>query len=283
MVQLVKTCFLIFIGQQLADAFGAKEHRKLRNLTCISTKTIRQDSEMLRDAKRPHLIFPGGGIFFYWQAGAVTFLRDNGYDLASTSSTGASAGALTATLATNDVDFYEATDLALRIAKDAGVWDRNRGLQGIWGPMIYDWLDEILPADAAARSNKRGLSLLVTKIPSLGTEKICAFDSRKDLIECNMASVHLPWFLDGKLTSSFRDRHYIDGSFLASQRDYHSRRKSSSTLVFDYKEDPFHRSRSLIDAVEALSPKGIHELLEDGKRFAKLLEEQGKLELLSKK
>jgi len=82
--------------------------------------------------KAPHLVFPGGGLFFYWQAGVVTYLREQGYDLDQMTASGASAGALTATLTATNVDFIKATELALKMAKEAGVWDRSGGLQGIW-------------------------------------------------------------------------------------------------------------------------------------------------------
>ena len=135
-----------------------------------------------------HIVFPGGGIFFYYQAGLVNFLRER-YDLSSCTFAGASAGALTATLTAANVDFFEATDLALKMAADAGVWDRSGGLQGIWGPMIEDWLDELLPESI---DNLQGrISLLVTPLPSFGKSKISNFENRQDLIKCNMASVHL--------------------------------------------------------------------------------------------
>jgi hypothetical protein len=115
------------------------------------------------------------------------------------------------------VDFYEATDLALRMAKEAGIWDRKEGLQGIWGPLIADWLDELLPDDVLDRVNNRvsqsgfvvtascssssssnhvsfqstKLSLLVTEIPTFKKIRVDTFQSREDLIDCNMASVHL--------------------------------------------------------------------------------------------
>ena len=141
--------------------------------------------------RQPHLVFPGGGIFFYWQAGVVSHLREQGYDLSSCTFSGASAGALTATLASTGVDFYKATDLALGLAGDAGVWDRKGGLQGIWGPMIEEWLDELLPPTIIDETAEGRLSLLVTTVPTFGKEKITEFRDRKDLIKCNMASVHL--------------------------------------------------------------------------------------------
>ncbi len=139
-------------------------------------------------ASATHIVFPGGGIFFYYQAGLVNFVRER-YDLSSCTFAGASAGALTATLTAADVDFFEATDLALKQAADAGVWDRSSGLQGIWGPLIEEWLDELLPESIDALQDR--ITLLVTPIPTFGKTKISRFQNRKDLIKCNMASVHL--------------------------------------------------------------------------------------------
>lgn len=231
-----------------------------------------------------HLVFPGGGIFFYWQAGVVTYLREQGYQIDATTLTGASAGALVATLTCTDVDFYKATELALRMAKQAGVWGRKQGLQGIWGPMIEDWLDSLLPEDAAERASNR-LSLLVTPVPRFGKKKVQHFWSKQDLIRCNMASVHLPWFLDGKLTTNFREHVCIDGSFLAKPQDYlpsteDSGNGKSSALILDYNNDPAYQQKRLLDFVDAVSPQGIWQMLEDGKRYARLLEENGQLEIL---
>ena len=179
---------------------------------------ITPNSDGQETSSAAHLVFPGGGIFFYWQAGAVTYLREAGYDLNQCSMSGASAGALTATLTTNDVCFTDATNLALSLAEEAGVWDRSGGLQGVWGPMIEQWLDELLPDDAHITSSER-LALLVTPVPSFGKTRVTQFQDKRDLIRANMASVHLPWFLDGNLTTEFRNKAHIDGSFLS--KDYH--------------------------------------------------------------
>ena len=118
------------------------------------TKAVEENLPDKNDSS-PHIIFPGGGIFFYWQAGAVAYLLENKYNLDNVRLTGASAGALTATLTTNDVDFEEATELALKLAKEAHVWDRPLGLQGIWGDMIETWLDALLPLDALEKSQDK--------------------------------------------------------------------------------------------------------------------------------
>jgi hypothetical protein len=125
------------------------------------------------------IAFPGGGLFFYWQAGVIVrsliyhsqkaqiidffshartpsqaYLQEEGYNLSSSNIllSGASAGALSATLAKTGVSPYDATTLALQMSDDAGIWDRPLGLQGVWGNIIRDWLDQLLPIDAAERA-----------------------------------------------------------------------------------------------------------------------------------
>lgn len=235
-------------------------------------------------SRRPHFIFPGGGIFFYWQAGVISFLREQGYDTKAITSTGASAGALTATLTATGVDFYQATELALDLAAEARVWDRPEGLQGIWGDMIHDWLDELLPHNAVELANE-SLSLLVTPLPNIFGPKDCIsiFESRADLIECNMASIHLPWFLDGKLTAKFRNQPHIDGSFLTTLKDYENcPTMADRTVSIAYWRDPAYQSKWLGDIAKTISPDGIYDMLEDGKTFAKQMEEEGEFEMLSR-
>jgi len=242
------------------------------------------ESSSTSEGKReraPQLIFPGGGIFFYWQAGAVTHLRESGYDLSSVSMSGASAGALTATLAATGVDFLDATDLALQFAQEAGVWDRPLGLQGVWGSLIERWLDDLLPPDAHATANDGpGLQLLVTPVPSFGKTKVTDFRDRSDLIRANMASIHIPWFLDGKLTTRYRDAEHIDGSFLSKATDYVTEVRPKNVVRLDWTKDPAMSDKKLGDFVEALSKEGIWDLVERGKSYAALMEERGDFESL---
>ena len=96
-----------------------------------------------------------------------------------------------------------------------------------------------------------------------------------------------PWFLDGKITSNFRGRPHIDGSFLSKEDDYrpnierHSD-KAIDILVLDWSKDPEMSSKGGIDIVEALSPKGIYGLMEQGKLYGKVMEDQGMFSSLKK-
>jgi hypothetical protein len=82
------------------------------------------------------------------------YLQEEGYNLSSQNAilSGASAGALSATLAKTEVNPYHATTLALSMSDEAGIWDRPSGLQGIWGEIIHDWLNRLLPANADERA-----------------------------------------------------------------------------------------------------------------------------------
>lgn len=165
---------------------------------------------------RPTLIFPGGGIFFWWQAGAVSELQRR-FDLQGANTAGASAGALAATLTACDSDMEHALDVAFRLCQEAGVWERGKwGLFGIWGQLVDDWLEELLPADADARCGGR-VRVAINAAPELSRpylepRLVERYSSRRDLIEANLASVHVPLFLDKSLTAGFRGGRYVDGS-----------------------------------------------------------------------
>jgi len=229
---------------------------------------------------RNQVLFPGGGIFFYWQIGVVQYLRDNKYNLSDTTLAGASAGALSATLTATNVDFTKATELALSLAREAHVWDRPLGLQGVWGSLIERWLDDLLPNDASDIVNER-LTLLITPVPSFGKTRVTDFENKKDLIQANMASVHLPFFLDGKLTNNFRNKPHIDGSVFAQRSDYFTDYNENKVLTIDWQRDPIMYEKSN-DFVKLVSEDGIWNMLDQGKKFAKEMEERGEFELLGK-
>eukprot|EP00968_Pinguiococcus_pyrenoidosus_P014970 scaffold1373_cov367-Pinguiococcus_pyrenoidosus.AAC.30 len=82
----------------------------------------------------PVVLLPGGGLFFYWQAGALKWLAKQqalGNVAGSPRYVGASAGALAATLAVSNVDFDEAVERALQLAEAAKIWERPLGLAGV--------------------------------------------------------------------------------------------------------------------------------------------------------
>lgn len=115
-----------------------------------------------------------------------------------------------------------ALEVALTLSNEANVFSRGKwGLLGIWGDLIERWLEEMLPEEAAARCAGR-VVLAAGAVPRVDrpwfeAELLTRFDSRRDLIEANLASIHVPLFLDYKLTARFRGAHYVDGSLVGGE------------------------------------------------------------------
>jgi hypothetical protein len=112
--------------------------------------------------------------------------------------------------------------------------------------------------------------------------------------------------MDGKLTYTFRNKPHIDGSFLSKETDYswehhrffndgggHNKDDTNeaqatilkpttptltintNTLILDWKDDPEMKERGGLDIIEALSPDGIYDLMERGRKFGRRMEKEG--------
>lgn len=226
---------------------------------------------------RPQLCFPGGGMFFYWQIGAVQSLVRH-YDLANVDMTGASAGALAACLATCQVDCRKAAEAAFQLSVDNKVWET--GLRGVWSRLIREWLRALLPEDAAERCRGR-LHLYVLNLPSLPRRKlwfsrtvVSDFADKEDLIDCCLASVHIPLFMDGKPWTRFRGHSTMDGSVGASREDL-TLDGRELTMCLDYTDDEAmqkQRFRFLSLGDEKQGPERtwqwIEEMMDSGEAYA---------------
>lgn len=98
----------------------------------------------------PLLSFPGYGILFFHQLGILKYL-ENQFDLSACSFVGSSAGSSLSVFAANGVDPQSALDLAHALCIKHGVFQRPLGLMGVWGGIVREWLDILLPDDAADR------------------------------------------------------------------------------------------------------------------------------------
>ncbi|KAG2449357.1 hypothetical protein HYH02_005511 [Chlamydomonas schloesseri] len=185
-----------------------------------------------------HIVWPGAGTGYFWQAGVMSHLNQH-FRMSAVPSVGSSAGGLVAILGACDVPPREAVRAAFRLAREAGVYERRLGLLGIWRGLVQRWLHELLPADAPARCANIGI--VVTELPSLRPVRLSGWRGRDDLIGAALASAHIPLLLDGSFAVRCRDRLVMDGSFHYSILD---RPESllppggGTSLVFDPRHDP---------------------------------------------
>ena len=200
------------------------------------------------------------------------------YDLDRVHLRGASAGGLAVTLAACGVRALDAAEAAHALSLERGIFDRPAGLAGVWGGVVRDWLDELLPHDAAARCAGR-LKLVVTAVPSMRLRALDCFHTKAELIDACLASAHVPFFLDGRGTARFREDRFVDGSLY----DFLWRNNSElleaggDAFVLDYCHDDQLRVGRL-DFLRRLDLEGAKALMAAGADYARRQEEAGVLE-----
>ncbi|KAK9804463.1 hypothetical protein WJX73_004309 [Symbiochloris irregularis] len=228
----------------------------------------------------PVLSGGGGGIFFFWQLGIIKYLEEH-FDLTKVEARGASAGALIATLAVCNVDPRKALDLAHSLSVEAGLFDRKFKLAGVWGGLIRAWLYGLLPSNAADLVRGR-LKLVVTDVRHrLKQVAITDFENNKDLVEANLASVHVPFFLDYRPFASYRGRPYVDGSLADFVRGDNSAllMAEGRAVVLDYFQDDQLQYKRM-DFLKLPSHEQALALMDKGYAFAERVELTGRQQVV---
>lgn len=145
----------------------------------------------------------GGGIYFWWMIGVMTELCTDPALRSKYKLRGASAGALAAVLGTCQVPAQKALHCAYSLSVEKGIFDRKFGLVGVWRDLVRRWLDSVLPPDAADKCSGKVI-VVMTSVPSFRQTKISHFQNKNDLIDACLASIHVPFLMDGRFSTKFR-------------------------------------------------------------------------------
>jgi len=164
------------------------------------------------------VLFNGGGIFFWWQAGFCQFCLEQGFVKDALESDvkviGTSAGALSAALLASGADFKKAADFAIYQTKRDKIIESKR-LAFVWGGIVEEWLTELLPNESQLLFQ----NTFITATPAdlfkgVRQDVLSNFQSKEDVVQACMASVHIPYFMDTRPCRKVgKDKWYIDGSF----------------------------------------------------------------------
>jgi len=151
---------------------------------------------------------------------------------------GVSAGALTAVLSACGVDPLRAVDLADALSRDTGVYERG-SLAGVWGGLIDAWLLQLLPEEAGRVCDGRVTLITLALWPPPSRHlKLHRFASRDDVVAACRASIHVPFFLDGKAAYRHAGRLCVDGSIAAARDIVAVSPNRELTLLLDHNDDP---------------------------------------------
>ena len=221
--------------------------------------------------KPQHIVFPGGGVFFWWQSGTIQALKEK-YDLKNGNFQmyGASAGSISSVLAACGVDLKYAMSVALAHPTNELNTHADR---------IERWLHGILPEDCHELcSNKVNISIttITMSFIPLHRKVISVFFSKQDVVDCCLTSCHIPYLLDGNFSRVFRGEHCVDGSFLFflhctpwDRKELELNGKQKTLLIYHRNDKELMKHHwSIFHVLDALSTLAMFNLgYEYGKRF----------------
>eukprot|EP01038_Epipyxis_sp_PR26KG_P003970 gene3970-5690_t len=235
--------------------------------------------------------YPGGGIYFWWMAGASHYLQEK-YDLTGMPVVGVSAGAIAASLLASKSSFSDAASLALRIAHENKVWDSKFGMAGILKSMIDEFLEEALPDDISSETlNSIHIAATPQNVYVNGPTKfISNFADKRDLKDAVLASSHIPLFMDGKFYSVYKDEKYVDGEFwsFVSNGAYTTPAPAilnnfseQDVLHIDFKKDELFMKSLGNDKsiVKLITPDGLFEMMDYGYTYMNKLHKTGQIKI----
>lgn len=218
--------------------------------------------------------FTGGGIYFWYQAGCIKYLLSSGRKLKDdVKIIGSSAGSLSATLLTLNCSIDEAAEFAINQAKREKLFENPLGLAGVWGALVEEWLQNLIGEKSNSIIQEQSQRLYIATTPvnifrrGTETEFLTNFTDADDLIRANMASVHIPLFMNKRFFSTYRGSKYIDGSFYPflrgiakSRRDKRRRLGDNDTTIraVEEEEEDYDDKDDQLLIPASISPKRVY-------------------------
>ena len=195
--------------------------------------------------------FRGNATGFFHHLGRCIFLRHH-YDLSQVKFSGCSSGAIMASIMTLNIDFIKVVIRPFQLQPKG----QNRfALTGSWKKKMRLFFEEIL----ADNYNYNELTRLRIGVQFMdGFQFFENFSSKEDLMNCLLASTHIPFFMDFKPFEKFRGRVCLDGDLFSA----YERIKEEGVFYLNY-EIPF------LEAVSLKSENDLIQLIKKGYQEAK--------------
>lgn len=226
-----------------------------------------------------------GGVYFWYQAGCLSYIQKK-YDVNNVIVVGSSAGALAATLLKCGCDFKSSADIAIKLCDKENVWQAKLGLFGIWGRIVQQWLNELILENVTGKQ-LGNLYICVTPFPNIfhRPKFLSMFTSKDDVISACLSSIHIPYFMNKKLLSKYKNTKYIDGSFysvLPFLRFRYNNEKeklfkslkiaNSEVLNIDWRSDiEFRKKYSQYSVISLLKPSTVYDMMNAGSCYMEKL------------
>jgi hypothetical protein len=182
------------------------------------------------------------------------------------------------------VDFDIVAEYAIYQAKRDHLFDKPSGLLGIWGNLVREWLNFLVSDDLFTdyKNDKNRSNLYIAVTPFSMRQTIYngrhpiylsddSFETKSELIDACMTSVHIPLFMDGKLYAKYKGTRYIDGSFWPFVRNKYQDKQKWPTPIYDlnWRNDVLFTEKFSKSFVDLITIDGLYEMMDFGYNFMK--------------
>ena len=201
--------------------------------------------------------FDGCGAAFAYTVGFCVYLDHRFKNDETMHYTGVSSGAWIATAKVLDIPLEECINLAIELQDR--VRNRKLGLIGEFKGLLREYYEKLCPKNTNYKTVNR-IHIRITE-SNFRTYFINNFHSRGDLIECLLASQHIPFLLDYKPYASFRGSPCFDGQWVKQKTRVQCPEYFEVTPL---PKNPFKQKFSPWKAVTVKSQDEIEKLLNMG-------------------
>ena len=196
-------------------------------------------------------------------------------------------GSLTAAFLLSNADLKYATTKALELAETSKLYDRKSGLAGIWGRLLKEWLEAVIP-DTVSKEDFKTFQVALT--PALTSFKlksfklVSGFENKADVIEACLASCHVPLFLNGRAFTEYKGEQVVDGSFwyfVTKNREtglpLPAEVSLDEILWIDYGDDEIFMNSISGNFLSLITPSEVLDMVESGYNYMKREHFEGRL------
>jgi hypothetical protein len=218
-----------------------------------------------------------GGAYMFWLFGFVEYFREH-FDLEKIRINAASAGAITAVLALNRVDFTEFRTVLYHATEQHNGFTRRAGLMGIASKVLRQCFETVLPPDCHERIQNVSFMVTVPTRSRKEFQRISDFCDAEEVVDALLTSSHVPFFNNLRMTRRFRGKRYYDGGLFSYEKDYII---DSSKPYFrvQRREDPYMAERPLKESLKIVGAEYAAEMHQKGREWAELAHKQGRLDI----
>jgi hypothetical protein len=207
-------------------------------------------------------VFKGAGGYLAWYFGYAKYLQEY-VNLTNASFAGTSAGSIVAAFLAYDVPMGEVwKDWLMRIINDGVAFPSTT-----FRPIVKRYALNLL-RERKMQKQRLYIALTDSNLNRVSKNK---FKTAEDVVDCVLASCHVPWVLDGNMCGVYTECKYMDGSICNTFGDKQLYTPCGEKCMYIRVETPYENYKQ-IASLYRFQDRSFHEHnYVDGYNYAKKL------------